>query len=64
VTEEAEQRARERDEARAERDWAKADAIRDALVADGWIVEDAPDGTRLRRNENVSVDTIRGTTGI
>jgi cysteinyl-tRNA synthetase len=38
-----------RDEARAARDWARADAIRDELVARGWIVEDGPDGTVLRR---------------
>ncbi len=38
-----------RDEARAARDWARADAIRDDLVARGWIVEDGPDGTLLRR---------------
>ena len=38
-----------RDEARTARDWARADALRDELVAQGWIVEDGPDGTSLRR---------------
>ena len=38
-----------RDEARTARDWARADALRDELVAQGWIVEDGPDGTLLRR---------------
>ncbi|MBO0691483.1 MAG: hypothetical protein J2P58_01180, partial [Acidimicrobiaceae bacterium] len=42
-------RAAERDEARAARDWARADAIRDELVAAGWVVEDGPAGTTLRR---------------
>ena len=37
-----------RDEARAARDWATADRLRDELVARGWKVEDTPEGTRLR----------------
>ncbi len=41
-------RARARDDARATKDWAAADALRDALVADGWIVEDTASGTRVR----------------
>jgi cysteinyl-tRNA synthetase len=40
--------AAERDAARAARDWARADALRDQLVAAGWVVEDTPDGTRVR----------------
>jgi cysteinyl-tRNA synthetase len=39
----------ERDEARAARDWARADALRDRLVALGWTVEDGPSGTLIRR---------------
>ncbi|MFN2608572.1 MAG: cysteine--tRNA ligase [Acidimicrobiales bacterium] len=42
-------RVTERDAARARRDWAAADAIRAALEADGWMVEDGPDGTRVHR---------------
>jgi cysteinyl-tRNA synthetase len=42
------ERAAERDRARAEKDWASADAIRDELVAAGWVVEDTADGTRVR----------------
>jgi cysteinyl-tRNA synthetase len=38
-----------RDEARAARDWAAADAARDQLQAAGWLVEDTPAGTRVRR---------------
>jgi cysteinyl-tRNA synthetase len=37
-----------RDAARAQRDWSTADALRDELVAAGWLVEDGPDGTRVR----------------
>jgi cysteinyl-tRNA synthetase len=39
----------ERDAARAARDFAQSDAIRDELVALGWTVEDAPNGTTVRR---------------
>ncbi len=42
-------RVRRRDDARASRDWAMADALRDELQADGWLVEDGPTGTRVRR---------------
>ncbi|MBD7996150.1 cysteine--tRNA ligase [Arthrobacter sp. Sa2CUA1] len=37
-------RLRERSEARSAKDWARADAIRDALAAAGVVVEDTPDG--------------------
>ena len=38
-----------RDEARAARDWARADALRAELEAAGWLVEDSAGGTRIRR---------------
>ena len=41
--------AAERDEARAAKDFARADAIRGELQADGWIVEDTASGTLVRR---------------
>ncbi len=41
--------ARQRDEQRSARDWAAADATRDELVGLGFVVEDGPAGTRLRR---------------
>jgi cysteinyl-tRNA synthetase len=39
----------ERDEARRAKDFARADALRDELVARGWTVEDTPAGTAIRR---------------
>ena len=39
----------ERDEARGSKDFARADALRDELVALGWTVEDTPSGTAIRR---------------
>jgi cysteinyl-tRNA synthetase len=38
-----------RDRARADKDWAAADAARDELVALGWVVEDTAEGTKVRR---------------
>jgi cysteinyl-tRNA synthetase len=40
--------ARRRDEARAAKDWASADALRDELTAMGYVVEDGPAGTEIR----------------
>lgn len=40
--------ARERESARASRDFARADALRDEITAEGWIVEDGPDGPTFR----------------
>ena len=48
VPPEVQELARERDAARAEKDWARADAIRDRLQADGWTVEDTADGAVVR----------------
>jgi cysteinyl-tRNA synthetase len=46
---EAERLLREREEARAARDFATADATRDDLAALGWEVRDTPEGPRLVR---------------
>jgi cysteinyl-tRNA synthetase len=43
----------EREQARRDRDFSKADALREALEAAGFTVEDTPDGPRLRRAPSV-----------
>ena len=40
-----------RDAARAAKDYARADALRDELAGMGWDVIDGPDGSRLTRRE-------------
>ena len=40
---------RERDDARQAKDWARADEMRAQLQGMGWIVEDGPAGTTVRR---------------
>jgi cysteinyl-tRNA synthetase len=42
-------RVHERQEARRAKDFARADALRDALLADGWVIEDTPDGPRVKK---------------
>jgi cysteinyl-tRNA synthetase len=39
---------KEREQARADKDWAKADAIREALLAKGVVLEDGEQGTQWR----------------
>jgi len=39
----------ERQRARREKDFARADAIRDQLAQQGWAIEDTPDGPRVKR---------------
>jgi len=41
--------ARERDEARAARDWPRADALRDRITEAGYVIEDTAAGTVVRR---------------
>jgi cysteinyl-tRNA synthetase len=38
-----------RQKARAERDWSASDRLRDAIAERGWLVEDTPQGPRVRR---------------
>jgi cysteinyl-tRNA synthetase len=49
VDEETSRLVAERDAARAAKDFARADALRDDLTALGWTVEDTPSGTAVRR---------------
>ena len=44
-------RVEEREVARRARDWARADAIREELARQGYIVEDTPQGPRVRRKQ-------------
>jgi cysteinyl-tRNA synthetase len=39
----------EREQARTERDFERADALRDQLAELGWEIRDTPEGARLRR---------------
>ncbi len=39
--------ARDRETARAERDFARADRLRDEIASRGWEVRDGPDGPEL-----------------
>ena len=47
--EELQRLAAERDEARAARDFDRADEIRDRLAGEGWEIRDTPEGARLVR---------------
>jgi cysteinyl-tRNA synthetase len=46
------EKARERDRARAERDFARADQLREAIEAAGWEVRDTAEGTVLYRRHD------------
>lgn len=49
VASEVEALLHERQEARRQRDFARADALRDQLRAHGYTIEDSPQGPRLKR---------------
>jgi len=42
-------RVQERQQARRNKDFARSDAIRDALLSEGWVIEDTADGPRVKR---------------
>ena len=48
VSAEARTLATQRDQARNAKEWARADQLRDQLVALGYVVEDTPAGTQIR----------------
>ena len=39
-----------REEARLSKDWARADALRAEVLQEGWVIEDRPDGPRVKRS--------------
>ncbi len=49
VPEEVQSLVRERDKARVEKQWKRADELRDAIMALGYVLEDQKGGTRARR---------------
>ncbi len=40
--------AKQREEARAAKDWQKSDELRDLIISKGFTVEDTPDGQKIR----------------
>ncbi len=42
-------RVMERQKARRDKDFARADALRDELAAEGWVIEDTSDGPRVKQ---------------
>jgi cysteinyl-tRNA synthetase len=42
-------RVSERQQARRNKDFARSDALRNELLAEGWVIEDTPDGPRVKR---------------
>ena len=40
---------KEREKARKEKDFKKADTIRKMISEKGWIVQDTPEGTKIRK---------------
>jgi cysteinyl-tRNA synthetase len=49
IPEEATELMKARSAARAEKNWAESDRIRDALAELGWSVKDTPEGPKLRK---------------
>jgi cysteinyl-tRNA synthetase len=49
IDEELQELARQRVVARKNKDWAEADRIRDELAARGWVIQDTPEGPKLKR---------------
>ncbi|MCG2660767.1 MAG: cysteine--tRNA ligase [Kiritimatiellae bacterium] len=54
------QLAQARLQARQRKDWAEADRLRREVEAQGWIIQDAPDGFRVKRNSDPRVNAQIG----
>ena len=52
VSDEVMQMVRDREEARKSKEWARADELRDAIVAAGYAIEDRAEGTRVSRSKD------------
>ena len=52
VPDEIMQMVREREEARKSKDWARADELRDAVLAAGFTIEDRAEGPRVSRSKS------------
>lgn len=49
---ELEEALKQREAARAEKNWKKADECRDLIQASGYLIEDTPQGARLKKDRN------------
>lgn len=49
VPEDVQSLAAARETARAEKDWTASDRLRDEIAAKGWVVEDTPQGQKLKK---------------
>lgn len=50
VPQEIKELAEKRNEAKVDKDWAKADELRDLIKEKGYILEDGKDGVKIRKN--------------
>ncbi|KIC75905.1 Cysteine--tRNA ligase [Neochlamydia sp. TUME1] len=53
IPDELQQALLNRTKARENKDWAQADALRDFIVSKGYLIEDTPEGARLKKTENI-----------
>jgi cysteinyl-tRNA synthetase len=49
VSDEVQQLVDEREQARAKKDWAESDRLREVIAERGYLVEDAPEGPNIKR---------------
>ncbi|BBI16913.1 cysteinyl-tRNA synthetase [Neochlamydia sp. S13] len=53
IPDELQQALLNRTKARENKDWAQADALRDFIVSKGYLIDDTPEGARLKKIENI-----------